>query len=536
MATLSSLVTNKDPAMSDPRWTTGNAQIDAILREQMAADPNLSWADATANATNFFNSQSSGTAIPPAPPGVDPALWARAVSGQAVSGTQSWAQNVDPNRQWALDSNHGILQPIKEMAPFLGAAVLGGYGLMNMGAAGAASAGADVAAGSGSLGAGTGAAVGTGAAAGADMTTEQILSQMVADGWSAADAGAYLQSAGYALPASVGAGSSYGVDSVAAGPQVLGESAVQNGNTIANLGTGGAYPSVAGAGAGTSATDAWLAGPGAEMNGTGAAAAGAATTAGGSTLSNWLTPSTVISGLSNLAGAYYSSNAADKAAKAQADSATAALAENKRQYDLNRSDSMPWLTAGANAEGRLADLTGVSGNTGATGYGSLVKPFDSTDLANDPVYNSGLDFGLKQGIGGINARAIQSGGYDSGATLKELTRYANDYGSTKANDSFNRYNTNQTNAYNRLAGVSGAGQNQVNNVMTAGGNLTNSNTNLQTGIGNANAAGIVSGANAWGNAATNFSNTVTSQSNSNQEVNYLKQLLARQNGGTYYGS
>lgn len=153
-------------------------------------------------------------------------------------------------------------------------------------------------------------------------------------------------------------------------------------------------------------------------------------------------------------------------------------------------------------------------------YGSLLKKFDATDLANDPVYNSGLQFGLDQGTGAINQRALQSGGYDSGATLKALTQYANDYGSTKANDAYNRYNTDQTNVYNRLAGISGSGQTASAQVGAAGTNMANQVSNNQTDSGNARAAGIVGGANAW-NGAIQSGVGAYNNYNSNQTLQAL---------------
>ncbi|MES2182130.1 MAG: hypothetical protein V4493_08535, partial [Pseudomonadota bacterium] len=126
----------------------------------------------------------------------------------------------------------------------------------------------------------------------------------------------------------------------------------------------------------------------------------------------------------------------------------------------------------------------------------------------------------------INQRALQSGGYDSGATLKALTQYANDYGSTKANDAYNRYNTDQSNVYNRLAGISGAGQTATNQVQAAGTNMANQVSNSIGDAGNARAAGIIGGSNAWGSTASGLNN-IYQNYNSNQT---LQQLLKNNNG------
>lgn len=167
-------------------------------------------------------------------------------------------------------------------------------------------------------------------------------------------------------------------------------------------------------------------------------------------------------------------------------------------------------------------------------YGSLLKKFDANDLANDVVYQSGLKFGLDQGNNAINQRALQSGSYDSGGTLKALTQYANDYGSTKANDAYNRYNTTNDSIYNKLAGLSGSGQTATGQVASAGTNSANNISSLLSDQGNSRSAGIIGGANAWGNTASGLNN-IYNNYNSNS---ILKSLLGGANNGTYgmYGS
>ena len=62
----------------------------------------------------------------------------------------------------------------------------------------------------------------------------------------------------------------------------------------------------------------------------------------------------------------------------------------------------------------------------------LTRQFTEADLAADVPFQKGMQFGLDQGTKGINERAIANGGYDSGATLKALTRFGNDYGNQQA--------------------------------------------------------------------------------------------------------
>lgn len=136
---------------------------------------------------------------------------------------------------------------------------------------------------------------------------------------------------------------------------------------------------------------------------------------------------------------------------------------------------------------------------GDPAFGSLTRRFSTADLNADPVYQSGLQFGLNEGEKAINNRASAGGSYLSGATLKALTRFGNDYGTTKAADSYGRFTADQTNQYNRLAGIAGTGQQATNQVSAAGQNYANNASANTTGAGNAQAAGIVGGANAINN-------------------------------------
>lgn len=131
--------------------------------------------------------------------------------------------------------------------------------------------------------------------------------------------------------------------------------------------------------------------------------------------------------------------------------------------------------------------------------GSLTRRFSAADLNADPVYQSGLQFGLNEGTKGINRQAAANGSFLSGATLKALTRFGNDYGSTKANESYNRFNNDQTQQYNRLAGIAGSGQTASNQVGASGMNMANNISQSQQGVGNARASGYLVQGNALQN-------------------------------------
>ena len=244
----------------------------------------------------------------------------------------------------------------------------------------------------------------------------------------------------------------------------------------------------------------------------------------GNILDGLKTADLVRGGLS-LASGLMGQNATNRATDAQVGASNAAIAEQRRQYDQTRMDQMPFMRSGYAANERLARLLGIDpAQASEAGYGDLTRKFTANDLNADPVYQSGLQFGLDEGRKGINARATATGNWDSGATLKALTRYGNDYGSTKANDSFNRFNTENTNIYNRLAGITGAGQTATNNVSASGANTSGNISNLETGAGNARAAGIVGGNNAW----TTAIGGVNSVLNDAESRAIIDRLLRRQ--------
>lgn len=276
------------------------------------------------------------------------------------------------------------------------------------------------------------------------------------------------------------------------------------------------------------------------------------------------------------------SDAAGKASDAQVGAANRSVESQRTQDRQTRIDNAPFMRTGVAANKRLAQLLGIDAGDGPvewqgqqyksadelrrllkedyarqTGhqsfgandeaiesiisqarklpsadqsqdpeYGSLTRRFAASDLEADPVYQSGLKFGLDRGTEGINARATAGGMFDSGATLKALTQFGNDYGSTKANESFNRFNSTNDSIYNKLAGVSGAGQVATGQVAASGANMANNVSNSIEGAGNARAAGIVGGANAWGGAAGGINNALN-----NYQSNQTLQALLRRNGG-----
>lgn len=155
-----------------------------------------------------------------------------------------------------------------------------------------------------------------------------------------------------------------------------------------------------------------------------------------------------------------------------------ALMEQRRQYDLGREDLAPYRTEGRNA---LADI-------------SALRNFDPTPTAASVQEEPGYQFGLKEGLQGVQGSAAARGGLYSGNALKRLTEYGNDYATTKYNDAWNRAQTGFGNRWGRLAGLAGVGQSATGQSVAQGQNFANQYGSLQQQGGNVQAqAGIARG-------------------------------------------
>lgn len=198
----------------------------------------------------------------------------------------------------------------------------------------------------------------------------------------------------------------------------------------------------------------------------------------------------LISGLANAAGS-------SSAAQTQQNAANAANATTLGMYNQNRADMEPWRTTGVGALNRLATLMGIPGANGVTAsgdpnFGSLTKKFGMSDFEADPGYN----FRLSEGLKALQNSAAAKGSLMSGATMKGLERFGQNLASDEYTNAFNRYQSQNNNLYNRLAGISGTGQVQSQQMAAQGANAASSLGQNIIGAGNAAAAGRVGQTNA----------------------------------------
>lgn len=154
-----------------------------------------------------------------------------------------------------------------------------------------------------------------------------------------------------------------------------------------------------------------------------------------------------------LYGGYQANKGNKGAAKAGQAGQEATLAESARQFDLARSDQLPWLKAGQDSLAQLLKL-----NQG-----------DTSGFMDSPDYQ----YALEQGTKAQDRWAAARGNLFSGGTSADLARF----GQGLATQNLNNY-------AGRLAQIAGLGQNTAQNLGSVGQNYANQYGNAQTNIGN----------------------------------------------------
>ena len=236
---------------------------------------------------------------------------------------------------------------------------------------------------------------------------------------------------------------------------------------------------------------------------------------------SWLIPAGA-----SLLGGYLSSSGQQKAAETgatssreaaliQAAAAEQALRLQKQLADEQVLRNAPTVQAGDTARNRMLDLIGLSGRTGAAGYGSANQPFSmagfdpnslmrnfgAADFQTDPGYN----FRLSEGLKAIDRQAAARGGLISGAGLKAAGRFGGDLASQEYGNAFNRFQTNRasqaglyTDALNRERTRQMDEYGRLSDFTTRGANAAAGTGSSQAAYGT-NAANLMSqGAQAMG--------------------------------------
>lgn len=151
-----------------------------------------------------------------------------------------------------------------------------------------------------------------------------------------------------------------------------------------------------------------------------------------------------------------------------------------------------------------AALAGQAPKTDSTAddFGMLLKKYTGQELLSDPGYL----FRRSEGQKGVERSAAGRGGLFSGQAGKELERFNQGLASTEFQAGFNRDQAYKGQTYGMLSGTSGAGQNAANMTGTAGASAAAGAGNYLTQAANAQASGMVGGANAINSGIGNFQN------------------------------
>lgn len=184
----------------------------------------------------------------------------------------------------------------------------------------------------------------------------------------------------------------------------------------------------------------------------------------------------------SVASGYMASSAAGDAADQQAEGTAASIGEQRRQFDLTRSDYAPYRAAGANALSQLQT--------------DINTPTTAADVMSDPGYK----FGLDQGQLGLDRKASASGGRVSGAALKAASEYATNYASTGYSAAYQR----RQDRLNRLAAIANIGQTATGGSAAAGTNSANAISGLISSQSDATAASTLAQGNIWGNTTNSL--------------------------------
>lgn len=177
-------------------------------------------------------------------------------------------------------------------------------------------------------------------------------------------------------------------------------------------------------------------------------------------------------GLFSLLGSIIGGNKAkhgiDQATAAQTAGLQAGIDEQRRQFDLTRSDFQPYLTAG------LQGLTGLGNFIGTNGVNAQQSAIDQ--LKQSPFYQSLYNNGQEA--------LLQNGAATGGLRGGNMQGALADFGRDTLASSIDR----QTGL---LGGLAGMGQGATDSVAGFGAQTANNVTNLLGNIGSARASGYL---------------------------------------------
>lgn len=176
-------------------------------------------------------------------------------------------------------------------------------------------------------------------------------------------------------------------------------------------------------------------------------------------------------------------------AAAQSASGAQALNQLESMYGDTKNNFAPYLDLGKQGAATLG-----------TDLDSLISPIkmDQATLETTPGYQ----FNKQQGLESVQNSFAARGLADSGAAMKGAANYATGLADSTYQQQFQNAILNQNNAFTRLMGVTGVGTNSATSLGNIGAGYANSEAQIITGIGNAQAAASNTAGSSIGNAFT----------------------------------
>lgn len=243
----------------------------------------------------------------------------------------------------------------------------------------------------------------------------------------------------------------------------------------------------------------------------------------------------IISNKATKDAAVTNADASTYAARLQSEAQAKALEEQRRQFDLTRSDTAPYRQAGARTLGYLGSLL-IPGKDG-TGSGFMPTEFQPGEFEADPGYQ----FRVDQGEQGQQNYLAANGMRLSGAALKAMDRFRQGLASDEYGKFYSRglakYQQTQQDKQNYLSNLfqmAGFGPTGINTSATAGANLASGTSNT---LGNtANAIGNITMNNATNQANLRLGNANNWNNSMNSAMNNWIAYQQQQNAMNQWGN
>lgn len=206
----------------------------------------------------------------------------------------------------------------------------------------------------------------------------------------------------------------------------------------------------------------------------------------------WVTVA-VVGGGATLAAGYMNAQAAKDAANTVAGGARYAADVNKQMFDITNENLRPYREAGTTT---LKDLLARTPE--------LTRGYTAADFAQgiDPGYQ----FRLAQGQKAFENQANRAGGLISGNAMQGMQDYTQGQASQEFGNAYARNTATQTNIFNRLKSIADMGLGATGTTAQAGQNAAESMGSAALVGAQAQGAGEVNAAKAYGNTLQGMAN------------------------------